>query len=423
MRETKVGLVVAAAMVLLFAPLSGAATPDELEANLKQLKGQFADQAKRIERLEERLREERLKRDRQADIRRILKEIRADAPAPQPAWLENLKFSGDLRLRYQSACYNTGRMEDNIGRFRLRFGFTKTWLQDQLEVGFRLASGSSSDPTSSNQTFDNQFSQKDVWIDLAYAKYSPRWLRGATLMGGKMKNPVVHTDMIWDSDVNPEGVWLGYVSPVKIGPIEPFASIGVWVIEHNKDRGDAEVHVYQAGFNWEVVPGVKWVPAITYYDFNNIEQNFSVIGADGNSTSGGRLLAEEFNVLNITNEVKFKVFNLPVSAYFDFAHNCDNEYDGQSDAYAARIKVGKNKKKGDWSAMYKYGYIEANAVVGGFADSDFGGANTKGHRVSVYYNVTKYLVAGVSGFFTEVISGSSDGDTRGLLQADLIWKF
>ena len=423
MRTTGVGLVLAAATFLLFTPLSGAATPEELEASLKQLKDQFNDQAKWIEKIEVELRAERLKRERETDIRKILEEIRAEAGGPQPAWLEGLKFGGDLRLRYQKSAYNTGQNGDNVGRFRLRFGFTKTWLEEQLQIVFRLASGSSRGPTSSNQSFDNQFSEKEVWIDLAYAKYSPAWLTGATFMGGKMKNPVVHTDMIWDSDVNPEGVWFGYVSPVKIGPVEPFAGIGVWVIEANTDAPDAEVHVYQAGFNWEVVPGFTWVPAVTYYDFAHIEDNFGVIGARGNSMSGGRLQAEEFNVLDVLNTVKFKVFKLPVSVYLDMARNRGNEFGGQSNAYATGIKVGKNKKKGDWSAKYKYAHIEANSVVGGFADADFGGANRKGHKVGVYYSLTKYLTVGVTGFLTEVISGSMAGNTRSLVQGDLIWKF
>ncbi|MHC4718451.1 MAG: putative porin [Planctomycetota bacterium] len=412
--------------VLVFAapvPAAHAQTPADMQATLKELKAELARQANRISRLEQKIRDEQARRQREQDIRRILKEIREDAAARCPTWLENLTFAGDMRLRYQTECFNRDRTERNIGRFRLRFGFRWTCMEDQMEIVFRLASGEDSRPTSANQTFTDQFDKKEVWIDLAYAKYSPKWLEGVTLMGGKMKNPLAHTDMIWDTDVNPEGVWLGYVSPVKIGPIEPFASIGLWILQHNRDRGDAVLHLYQAGFNWEIIKGVKWTPAITYYDFGNIEENFDVIGARGNSEAGGRLLAEEFNVFNVLNTIKFRLFDLPVSVYFDYAHNCGNEFGGQSDAYATAIKIGRNEQKGDWSIKYKYAYIEADAVVGGFADADFGGANRKGHRLSFYYNLTPCVVVGVNAFFTEVISGPRSDETRGRIQTDVIWKF
>ncbi|MFO7902329.1 MAG: putative porin, partial [Pirellulaceae bacterium] len=75
----------------------------------------------------------------------------------------------------------------NRARFRLRFGIKKTWLDDQIEVGFRLASGSDDDPTSTNQSFDNFWSTKPVWIDLAYATWRPKAIKGLTVTGGNRK--------------------------------------------------------------------------------------------------------------------------------------------------------------------------------------------------------------------------------------------
>jgi len=92
-------------------------------------------------------------------------------------WLKGLKFSADFRLRHQYENWeyinSDGDEADNErhrGRLRVRFGFTKKFEEDDLEVGFRLASGSSDDPTSTNQTLEKYHNKKAVWIDLGYAK-------------------------------------------------------------------------------------------------------------------------------------------------------------------------------------------------------------------------------------------------------------
>lgn len=422
MRQARAALFILA-VALLAAPVANAVTPEELEATVKRLEQRLAEQDKKITELQGKQSAEELRRVRREEIKKIIKEVDAEMPQRKlGGWLEDFKIYGDLRLRYHYECFNTGAHDKNIGRFRIRAGVKKTWLDEQMEIGFRLASGSSEDPTSTNQSFDDDFTEKGVWIDLAYAKYSPQALKGLTVVGGKMKNPFVHTNIIWDSDVNPEGIWAGYKS-ARWGSVEPFASFGLFQVEYNSNDPDATLHAYQAGGTWEVVKGVKWTSAVAYYDFGHYEESGNFFKAGGNTEAGGRLTAEEFDVLNFTNKLSWKSFNLPMSAYVDYAHNCSNELGGQSDAYAFGYKVGKNKKKGDWSLKYKYAYIEANSTPGGFTDSDFGHANRKGHQCGAVYNLTDFLTCGVNVFYTEAISGITDGNSKFLVLADLIWKF
>ncbi len=342
----------------------------------------------------------------------------AVTPSGLPVWLDDVTFYGDLRLRYHFSCISEGVGQENKGRFRLRVGAKKTWLDKRLEAGFRLASGSSSSPTSTNQTFDDNFDEKQVWIDLAYAKYKPESIDGLTIIGGKMKNPFFHTNMIWDSDLNPEGVWAVYECG-NLGSIVPFAGFGFFITSENSPgSGDATLHAYQLGATWKI-EGIKWTSAVSYYDYGNYAANFASAG--GNTVSGGVLSAGEFNVFNLTNKVGFKAFDLPMNVYFDYARNCDSEVPGTKNAYAFGCKVGKNKKQGDWSAAYKLAYIEANATPGGFNDSDFGGANRKGHQWSGKYNLLDAVTTGLKVFYTQPVSGG--GGAQFLLLADLIWKF
>jgi len=420
-------------VALIFVAVSSlpAADPGDVAATVKRLEqrviaqdAKIAAQDKKLADLTAKLNGENAMKARHDEIRAVIKAMKADGnQSPTFGWLEDFKLHGDLRLRYHFAHFNKrkeDRPSDNKGRFRLRVGAQKTWLQKQMEIGFRFATGSSDDPTSTNQTFTGNFSEKNLWVDLAYAKYQPNWLKGFLIVGGKMKNPFVQTNLMWDSDVNPEGVWAVYTYS-GFGAVQPFAGFGFFQLDNNSSDPDATLHAYQAGITWKITRDVKWVSALAYYDYGRYEDNYS--WAKHNSESGGRLTAEEFNVLNVTNKVNWVAFGLPMSAYVDYAHNCGNELGGQSDAFAVGCKVGKNKKKGDFSAGYKYAYIQQNATVAAFNDSDFGNTNRKGHQWSIKYNLLDCLTAGLSLFYTQPVSGSSTSETTFLSLADLIWTF
>ena len=350
----------------------------------------------------------------------------ADAAAARsslPSWLENFKLFGDLRLRYQGDCFARHEKNRNRARFRLRVGAKKTWLDNQMEVGFRLASGSDDDPTSTNQSFDNSFSEKAVWIDRAYARYQPNWLKGFTVIGGKFATPMVHTDMVWDSDVNPEGVWAQYKA--KLDGLEPFVNAGYFIFEENHGGYDGTMAAYQVGLIWKIMKDLKLTLAGTYYDWDHYETEWRY--AHGNHVVNGLMAAQAFEVINLTGKLSFKLMGLPMGAYFDWAHNCAEEdtnrgWDGQDNACAAGFKVGANKKKGDWSVGYKYAHIQANSLPG-FNDSDFGFSNRKGHVLKATYNITDWLTFATGVFYTEPCSGPHEDERSVTVQADIIWKF
>jgi len=423
-------------LVFACAAFADEANTEDMVKTIKALQAQVKQQAERLNELEAKAARQ------QESWAKIAKEIADDAgKRPDvPGWLDNLKFYGDLRLRYQGECFS-GRPEGdsekkrNRLRFRLRFGIKKTWLDEQLEVGFRLASGSCPAANSTNQSFDDHFTEKPVWIDLAYAKYRPNWLKGLTVIGGKMENPLVHTDLIWDSDVNPEGLWVQYAH--AFNSFEPFANVGYWILDENyysptgidtdpHTLRDVILFTYQVGFHWAITKDIKWTCAGTYYDYDHYDVSFWDDG--GNHEVDGRLMARQFHMINFTNKVGFKLLDLPWKAYFDIVCNCgeqdrDTDYDDQGVGYAVGLKVGKNKKKGDWSVGYKYAYIEANCTPGAFNDSDFGGTNRKGHVWSGVYNLTDFLTVGARVFWTEPVTGPHDDERDVLTQVDLVWSF
>src|SRR5262249_18356862 len=74
----------------------------------------------------------------------------------------------------------------------------------QTNPGGTLVGGS---PITANQDLNSLESRKFLWIDAAYAKWTPikggDWTVSGTI--GKMDNPFSLSNLIWDYDINPEG--------------------------------------------------------------------------------------------------------------------------------------------------------------------------------------------------------------------------
>jgi hypothetical protein len=430
-----------------------AADEDMLRA-IQELQARLRQQEQRLAELEGR------KSDANAAaaaLAQAARQLVADAVARpgMPRWLDGLSFYGNLRLRYQNDCFSG---EDvtlkprNRFRYRIRAGIIKTWLDDQLETGFQLSGSETGDATTTNETMGDNFARDGPWINLAYASYRPKPLPGLTLTGGRMLNPLVQTDLVWDADVYPEGFWAGYRAK-PCDTFEPFAGVGYFLLNENfkapfgadadsaghaldTTARDATLCVYQAGFAWTLAKDVKWTLAGTYYDHENIETGFRA--ACGNNTqtiafpppatgSYTRLAAGQFKVVNVLNKLDFRLLDLPWTAYFDILHNTANHdrglYAEQDTAFAIGLKVGQNKKRGDWSLGYTYKYVEANSTLGELADGDFGGTNAKGSAWRAVYNLADFLTVGTSLFWFEPIAGPREDQRTVMTRVELIWSF
>lgn len=429
-----------------------------LEERLTAQEKRIADQETQIAKLKLDQSNHNLSAAHKDEIKKLIKEMSADAGKHSglPQWLDDLEFFGDFRLRFQHnsvtalRAIGSGLRDKPRNRFRgrLRVGLKKYWLEKQMEVGFRLATGNDNTATSTNQTFDDYFDKKGVWVDLMWAKYRPKAIPGFVIVGGKMKNPLVYTDMMWDSDVNPEGIWTQYKYG-KIESFQPFVSVGYWTVDDRQawaaggthsdgglTRRSPDMWTYQAGFDWKIRKDVKYTFAAAYYQSDGYDIGSGAAWGYGGNTIDpidGVVAGGSPQIYDLINKVSWKMFKLPWAAYFDIAQNVnenDRTWRGSEDlAYAIGLKVGQNKKKGDWSVGYQYKYIQANAVFGAWNDADFGGTNSKGHVWAAKYNLTDFLTVGGKVFMTSPIQTdrwggavSADNDVL-TVQGDLVWKF
>jgi hypothetical protein len=353
--------------------------------------------------------------------------------ALEKVW-KGTEMKGDLRLRYQGEDFveEATNKDRHRGRFRLRVGVERKGVAPGLNVGLRLASGESNDATSTNQSFDDHFNRKDVWIDLAYAIYTPPSFPDLSLGGGKVPNPFLSTDIVWDSDINPEGVYASW----GVGPKGSRFSLTPAVLvveEESTSRHDAYVFAAQARFDLGA-DSADLTAAAAYYDFKKLEESQLASGSNarGNTISGSLLTARDFDILDVYFRIRLKILPLPVEFIGNYVRNLGEKApppdDGLDTAYGAGVKVGKAGTGGDWFLSYMYKSIEANAVAGFFADSDFGFANKKGHVVRAGYTIHKNVQFDLAGFSVkqkDPVGGSpvNPNNEFKVVQADLVFKF
>lgn len=102
-------------------------------------------------------------------------------------------------------------------------------------------------------------------------------------------------------------------------------------------------------------------------------------------------------------------------------------YTGGDTAWFVGLQVGKPvfEKAGDWNATFGYRYVESDAVIDGFNDSDFGspltGTNLKGYTVGASVALSPRVKFGVRWMGANNIDGPAYKSD--LLQLDLSAKF
>ncbi len=129
---------------------------------------------------------------------------------------------------------NTTRDRLNRQNIRLRFGLTAQ-IADPVDVTFRLATGDNNGPVSTTSQLGGGFSKKDVFVDQAFVNLRP--IDGLVLTGGRMPNPFYSQDVIWDPDLNFDGITLAGDSGERFGErLKLHAVVGAFPLEYGSDR-------------------------------------------------------------------------------------------------------------------------------------------------------------------------------------------
>jgi type II secretory pathway pseudopilin PulG len=346
-----------------------------------------------------------------------------------PDWLGNITPFGDLRLRYEYMDDETKTDARNRNRVRARFGF-KAKFNDEWDATVRLATGNSDGATSTNQTLgddsdSDSFGKKKVWIDLVYTDWHPTGIEGLNLYGGKMKNPfyrVGKNQVIWDSDVNPEGGAVSYKYALDSATTANFTGGGFWIRE-NANMDDVSLMGLQGSVKHKFDDGTHVLFGGSYYDYGNLEGTDTDTALDidlkGN-TGEGFVYKYDYDIAEAFAEYGFKYAGMPVTLFGNYVENTAAAQN--NNAYSIGFVLNKAKKPRSWQFGYYYRDVEPDAVVGGLSDSDFidGGTNGRGHVFGYKYQWTKNIQSAVTYFDND--KGHNRDDFK-RLQLDLIFKF
>ena len=311
--------------------------------------------------------------------------------------LTELELFGDIRLRY---AYNGGQTDDESPlqhpapgiaghddwqerereRYRIRLGLRGTLLDDWF-FGIRLETSNSS--RSTNVTFGDETSggpfakgSDGIFVGQAYGGY--KGFKDITLTGGRMPNPLVNTPMVWDPDINPEGLaeqWKHTFTfggtPVEpasyskdgktIAPVHPsepflkldlFANFAQFVYDETpteNDLGPRPVHTQPGQHGTQLVPNTnafmlawqvgarlnfpnsvffQFAPTILNYTGNGAAFDTHYQGGDPALTNAASLAQNQTGInslliFDMPMELGWKIGKLPMHIFGDFAANLE----------------------------------------------------------------------------------------------------
>ncbi|MFH0771328.1 MAG: putative porin [Candidatus Omnitrophota bacterium] len=366
-----------------------------------------------------------------------------------PQWVQDIKLKGDFRLRYQ---WDKAKQADSVvskrdrARIRLRVG-AETKFMDQFKVGFGIATGTTSDPRSTNITIGDGFSFKDIILDYGYGQYDTDLScylppLSLSLIGGKFPNPIWEpVDMLWDTDIRPEGV-AAKISYNVNPDLELFMNDAFFILDESSgDKGDPIMFIAQPGAKWKITDGIKLVGAVDSYFFNGVKDHLALDynsgtntiarRSDQNSATGPLVYLYNYNSISpkvefgFTEPFKFAGFDtgVPYLSFFgEYINNWDRSCKDDGWALGAKIGSGKVSDKGQWQLCYNYRFFEKDAWLDTFPDSDFysGKTNAKGNNVIFQYGVSKNSPINLEYYQTMNMTRASENSDSSRLPAQVI---
>jgi len=397
----------------ILASLAQTASASDSQTEIELLRQQIKLLTERLDKFESHAKEQAAKSEA------VSKELVAtsNGASKNKSIADRLSFKADFRQRFESIDQQGKVMRDR-NRVRLRAALSMK-VDESLSFTLGTATGGD-DPVSTNQTFDDAFSTKDVRLDLAYFDY--KFSDVFELSGGKMKNPFYKpgkNSAFWDSDLNPEGLAFKFNNGFFNGSLVGFS------IEERKADGDSYLLGGQVMHGFKLSDNAKITAGLGYYDYSNLQGNEALFDNKprGNSVDANGNYANDYNIIEAFVEYKNKIMGKPFSFYGNYFQNtAAKAFDA---AYTFGFKYGKIKGAGTWDIGLAYLDIEADSVVGLFNDSDFAGGNTdsKGLSLKAGYGIRENMALGLTYIMSEFGQSLPTQTDYDRLQFDLKLKF
>jgi hypothetical protein len=384
-----------------------------------------------------------------------------------------VELYGDMRVRYEGRQGTTAGVlpgtpgpDDTLKRsrerYRLRLGLRGT-LADDWFFGMRFET--STNPRSTNVTFGDDAgpfgkTSDTLGVGQAYLGYSG--FRDVRLTVGKMPNPLVTTLMVWDADINPEGMaeqWkhsynfsfgggtttaaaetygkdskstaaVVEAEPFKV-KLDLFVNLAQFVYDDANPENPLGPRTVGGGklvpnsdnwlLAWQVGARLNFpkniyfqvAPVLYTYTGNGDSFNTFFVGGQQGLTNTASMATNQVGtnslmVLEVPAEFGFKIGEIPVRIFGDFAVNLDADDraiaaghpEAQNQRYAWQLGagIGQLKTKGDMQLQAFYQHTEQYSLDPNLVDSDFfdSRVNIEGVVVQAGYALSDAVIFNLS---------------------------
>jgi Putative porin len=411
------------------------------------------------------------------------------------SWVKEMRLSGDLRIRNQFdqrtpmilTNPRLGSQDVNIPRdrwrFRLRLGLDFK-LDGNFFGGVQLGTSDNRASDTKNATYTGGYDNYNIYITRAFMGWNP--IPGLTFIAGKQPNPFYTTDLIYDPEIDPTGLVeridfdklfnLSFGEPVvadgKEGkaPAAPAPAPGVslelaliagqFIFENNNaDSGNTQLKWDAYQFQQQLLARLHVGDKLTFtfapgfIADNDAAVGATSVGANGvlvppttTSFNGGQPLnnsapfpitQRDLFILLAPGDITYKIFNKPLSLYWDFAYNAlgndrfnkdygplfsnyfyvgrsatpsfsDRVEPSLSDnlAWLVGLRFGANAKAGDFSISADYRQVGISSIDPNLNSSNFAlsNLNSEGWEFNVAYNFTDFLTGVLTFYYSEALT-------------------
>ena len=346
---------------------------------------------------------------------------------------------------------------DTRNRFRIRARFgVKARVADSVTAVIRVATGGAgggSNPVSENQTLGSYDTRGSIGLDRAYVEYRPfNWM---TVDAGHFGNPFyAPTELVYSVNFTPDGLALKFnhslgedlvgILTAAALPIQQQDNEVLSVGSNSVSGGLSKwLFAYQTGLGWRFSDNDDLKFAVAYYNYLNVEGRqapvtnefifdstqaaqisgccqfgnsvFDIHGLTDATTPGATPLfglLSRFRELNFSTSVDVADFS-PIHVIFDadyvknlgfnsaeiLARTGQSGIRSRTVGYEGKVTVGYPNlvKPGEWSAFVDYRYVERDAVLDTFTNSDFflGATDNKGYTIGGRYDFARNTQIGL----------------------------
>lgn len=301
-----------------------------------------------------------------------------------------LNISGDMRVRAQQDYPDNGKPNRHSDQVRGRLGATYA-ASDLVTIGARLVTGNPDDPRSTDAQLSGFDKDLDVSLDQAYVQLN---LDNLKINAGKIPQPFTRTELVWDGDVNPQGVSANYKLPLANSGA--FRANGMlFVIDRQGTGSDSSMLGGQLGYDSPTLGAWKYDFSAAYYKYNigdmrganPIYWRTNLLRPDGHYLS-------DFKLVDAIVGVTYQGFSdkWPLRFVGDYVRNTGARTSADT-GYGADLLLGRTSKPGDWRFGYGYAMAQVDAVMSAFSHDNISIAtNYRMHTFSMDYAPAKNTV-------------------------------